>query len=1786
MFWRNLQNILERCLRWAKPTLKNKRCHTPTLLQMEVVECGAAALGIILGYYNRIVPLTELRQACGVSRDGVSALNILKAARNYRLTAKSFKTNLTGLLQLKSPYIVFWNFNHFLVVEGFDKQRVYLNDPATGRRTVSLEEFSGAYTGVVLVLEPSPEFQPGGRKPSTILALWSRLRGSLGALLYCVLAGFLLVIPGLAIPAFSQVFVDNVLIERRYEWLRPLILGIIFTAGLSGFLTLLQLQFLRQMKIKLSVGMKSRYLWHILRLPVSFYDQRYAGEISSRMQLNDSIADMLSGELATTVIAAASIFLYVIVMLQYDVVLTLIAIAFVIINLAALQWVRGRRVDANIKLIQEQGKVRGVEISGLQSMETLKASGLESDFFSRWGGHYAKAINTQQELEETNQTIGVLPSFLSAIASMLLLAVGGLRVMDGALSIGMLIAFLGMMQRFFAPVNNLISLGSELQEMEGNLNRLDDVLRNPIDRQLQEAEGRRQKAGGRRQEAEVGSQESVIILPHSLTSSSAYPLPKLQGYVELRNVTFGYSQIAPPLIENFNLTLKPGQRVALVGGSGSGKSTVAKLLCGLYEPWQGEILFDGKPREQIYRQVLANSISVVEQEILLFAGSVRDNLTLWDTTIPDTHLVRACQDAALHDVILSLPGGYHADLLEGATNLSGGQRQRLEIARALVNNPSILIMDEATSALDAETEKNVNRNLRLRGCTCIIVAHRLSTIRDCDEIIVLHRGKIVQRGSHQQLRQVEGPYLQLIRSEEAGEEAGGRRQEAEGRRQEAEDRSEDLSSLSPLSSLSSSSPSSLLSFSNLKGQHYRFQCNESLVLDDPESIWLVKSGYLALFAIAVNDGVPEGTRRYLFSSTPGQAMFAIAPSNIGKQQEILAVSLEETEILKISRTDFNQLFADANQEVLTLIERWISQFGSVLAGITTPTTPTSLPEIGHLSLAAGQIFQPQQISWVQILQGRARWMGFDDLPFTPACGMLPLAANMWLQANNIVELQSINTADIKDINSLLDGLSQLQTYFLQCVNLLQQQEMDAELLRFQARERLENQVMQETLAELASVLPQPKSNKLNNIGFSSSLDATDPDQGLLMAAGAVGRALGIKICPPAASEDLSRVQDPVEAIARASRIRVRRVQLRDNWWQKDCGAMLAFTLADKLPVALLPVSDTRYQLYVPGEKTPIPVDANIAVALVKTAYAFYRPLPDKKLRTFDLLQFALQGHYKELILVLVMGITISLLGMLTPQATAILIDKAIPDANRGLLSQIAVALVAAAFGGTLFQLALGFATIRLETFADSSTQGAVWDRLLNLKASFFRSFSVGDLDSRVTAISQIRHKLGNTVLKTIFSSLFSLLNLGLLFYYNVSLALIACVVALVNIAVTIISGVLIVRKVRPLLELQGQIFGVMVQLINGVAKLRVAKAEARAFAYWGKQYTHQLKLMLSTQGIEDSVVVINQILPAITTAALFWFATSLIVQSQQTPGGGGLSTGTFLAFNVAFGTFINGATSLSSTVVEVLQVLPLWQRAQPILQAEPEISSAQTDPGRLSGKLVVDRVTFRYRDDGPLTLDNVSIHAQPGEFIAIVGPSGSGKSTLLRLLLGFEFPKSGTIYYDGQDLASLDVHAVRRQLGVVLQNSRLMSASIFENIASGALVTMDEAWEAAQMAGLADDIAAMPMQMHTIVSEGGSNLSGGQRQRLLIARALVLKPRILLFDEATSALDNRTQAIVSESLQKLKVTRVAIAHRLSTIQNADRIYVLAGGKVVQQGSFAELTNQPGLFAQLMMQQLL
>ena len=561
------------------------RVKTPTVLQMEATECGAAALGIILGYYDRIVPLAELRAECGVSRDGSKADKIILAARRYGMEADGYKIELEGIPEEEPPFIVFGNFNHFLVVEGFDKRRVFLNDPASGRRQVSWEEFDRSFTGVALEIRPGPEFTKGGRKPSIILSLFDRLRGSFGAILYLICAGFLLVVPGLALPVFSQIFVDRILIENMTDWLRPLLLGMAIATLLQGIITLVQLRFLRKLKVKLAVEMSAGFYQHVLNLPARFYAQRFAGEISSRVGINTDVADVLSGELATTAIDAVMVVFYGAVMFAYDSILTLIGIAAAIGNVLVLQWMARKRVDGNMRLVQDRGKMTGVEISAIQSIETLKASALESSFFTGWSGYYAKVTNIQQELATYNQILGTLPTLLAALTSTLILIVGGWRVMSGSLTIGMLVAFQALMVRFQEPVNTLVGFASLLQELEGDLTRLDDALNNQIDVELDRSD-----------------------------KTENRPFRQLSGRVELKNVTFGYSPVDPPLITDFSLSLEPGQRVALVGATGSGKSTITKLICGLYQPWQGEILLDGIPRRQIPRQVLARSLSLVEQE--------------------------------------------------------------------------------------------------------------------------------------------------------------------------------------------------------------------------------------------------------------------------------------------------------------------------------------------------------------------------------------------------------------------------------------------------------------------------------------------------------------------------------------------------------------------------------------------------------------------------------------------------------------------------------------------------------------------------------------------------------------------------------------------------------------------------------------------------------------------------------------------------------------------------------------------------------------------------------------------------------------------------------------------------------------------------------------------------------------------------------------------------------------------------------------------------------------------
>ncbi|MGA9380193.1 MAG: NHLP bacteriocin export ABC transporter permease/ATPase subunit [Phormidium sp.] len=972
--------------------------------------------------------------------------------------------------------------------------------------------------------------------------------------------------------------------------------------------------------------------------------------------------------------------------------------------------------------------------------------------------------------------------------------------------------------------------------------------------------------------------------------------------------------------------------------------------------------------------------------------------------------------------------------------------------------------------------------------------------------------------------------------------------------------------------------------SNLIKSLHNFKGNQPLLLDNTQRVWVVESGTMAIFVTKVVAGEAIGDRHYLFSISVGEAFFGVplwgeeTPENVEFDKNyqsfnygILAVAIQESVVLELDFADLFAQIATGDTEAILLLEGWIDRISKLLAtpAISNPKNKVQLPNNIQHKLSKGQLLEASSkgIFWVKFDRGSTAWMGIEEFKLDAKSLWFPLAASTWVETLNLAEFHTSITEEITE--ELFPCLALFHTYAFRYLQIIHQQKLADEIQQFQQLQQLNCQVTENTFNYLASAL-QPQQLQLE-------------ETPLLIAVGAVARAMGITIRPPIKSENLQRI-DPVEAIAITSNIRIRRVTLKGEWWKQEHNPLLAFT-TDNHPVALLVDKSKgyRYLLFDPETRTRTLLNKNIAATLASEAYIFYRPLPQVINKAFEVFRFGVKGYETETIKIIIVGIVGTILGMAVPQATAILINQAIPNGDRLLLLQLALGLLAVSLGKTAFNLYQGLVALRISNGINSTLQIAIWDRLLRLKPSLIRQFTTGDLLVRIMSISQIYSIFSGATQRTLLSGLFSLLNLGLMFIYDLKLTLVAIAVTLLAVILTTISSFILLGKERRQEELSGEIQGLVVQLINGVPKLRVAVAESRAFAAWARKYSEQNQLTQEIIQVNDIVSVFNELLSLVSLILLYWFGF-LAIQASQT-GESNLSLGTFLAFNAAFGIFFGGVTSLSNTLIKIIEIAPLWERSQPILQGKLEFDEHKANPGRLSGKIVLENITFRYREDSPVILHKVNIYADPGEFIAIVGPSGSGKSTIFRLLLGFETPQNGKVYYDGQDLAGLDLQAVRRQLGVVLQNGRVTQGSILENITGGALVSVEEAWEAARMAGLAEDIELMPMGMQTIVSEGGTNLSGGQRQRVLIARSLIFKPPIILLDEATSYLDNSTQAIVTESLEKMNATRIIIAHRLSTIRHADRIYVLESGRILQVGSFTELVQQPGLFAKLVARQL-
>lgn len=938
---------------------------------------------------------------------------------------------------------------------------------------------------------------------------------------------------------------------------------------------------------------------------------------------------------------------------------------------------------------------------------------------------------------------------------------------------------------------------------------------------------------------------------------------------------------------------------------------------------------------------------------------------------------------------------------------------------------------------------------------------------------------------------------------------------------------------------------------------------ETFSLNQVGKAWFVDQGNIDIFAVKLIDGQFVGARHHVCRANNSDCLLGCDPFPDDMGYGLLAVATPGTQFYQL---DLQTLTAVTRLRVL---ESWVSLLTRNAPMRAQPKLYLTVDQANSMPLKKGAMLSTDgAVAWVMCTKGALAFLGRTNQVISADSSVFPLRHDTWLEALDEAVVESCDVEKLLHDTNIWEVASAYTTLILRNFLETKEEVERSEIARLKLKTVNSSAVMENALAGFNEIL-----------GSKSVPLVASADDALLAACKLIGEKLSITFVAASAS---SRIRnDPVENIAMASSVRVRTVALKGDWWAKDNGPMLAFYGEEKLPVALLPVQDKTYQWCDPHTGVSLPLSADIAGQLAPFAHIFYRTFAPVSLNAIDLIKFGRVGLKRDVLLVLMIGVALGLVGMIVPILTGKLFDSVIPSADRAELWQMAVILIAVAVASSAFQYARSVAMLRIEGKMDSGIQAAIWDRVLNLPVPFFREYSAGDLAVRVNGINTIRQALSGAAVTSILAGISSCFSFALLFYYSVTLALIASGLVLVAIVVTMVFGYMMLRYDRQLSAVQGKISGMVLQYLGGIAKLKVSGAETRAFANWAKDFAFQETLSYKSGAIGNVAATFFAILPVMFSMIIF-AAIAYLMKKAQGPV---LTTGEFIAFTAAFGSFLAAAVGLSNTLLSLVNIVPIYERAKPILQTLPEIDQSSVDPGELSGKIEVASVSFRYSQDGPAILDEICFSILPGEFVAIVGPSGSGKSTLIRMLLGFEKPSSGAIYYDGQDLADLAPRAVRRQFGVVLQNGQLMTGDIFTNIVGASMLTLDDAWEAARLCGLDEDIKAMPMGMYTVVSEGGSTLSGGQRQRIMIARAIAHRPRILIFDEATSALDNRTQAIVSKSLEQLKATRIVIAHRLSTIVNADRILVIENGKVIQQGKYDELIRVEGQFKELAKRQI-
>ena len=941
--------------------------------------------------------------------------------------------------------------------------------------------------------------------------------------------------------------------------------------------------------------------------------------------------------------------------------------------------------------------------------------------------------------------------------------------------------------------------------------------------------------------------------------------------------------------------------------------------------------------------------------------------------------------------------------------------------------------------------------------------------------------------------------------------------------------------------------------------------NKQLILNNQDKIWIVKEGKVDVFSVEQEKGELKGSRNYLFSAEKNSLLFGIDTDKYGKNVYLVCAGLTGTRVVGYSKNAFFDKISDKKllPKIIELVNDWIIRIAQTITReIISPKNYIGIEEIGEIVLEEDNIaLSKAGIKWIKPFEGEIVCGYNDETLSTFKESFFPVSGNLWVRSKGSSKIRTYDTTGLIKEKDFIDIIEKYNIYIIELVIKNYFRKQEDEKTRINRKINRDQLFMEQALGKFSSIL-SPKKIEEEKI-------EEDP---LIYACKLVGKAMKVEMKAPL------KGKVDLKSIIRCSKIRSRSVLLNEDWWYSDNGPLLGFLEDSKKPVALIPITPASYMMY-EINKDGILVDAAVSKTITPFAYMFYASFPGKELKIMDMLKLGLKSLWtSDIVMVLVASVLCGLIGMVTPYITGLLFDNVLPSSQRGQLMQLGMFLLVAAIANFAFQFTRSFVMIRVETRMDSSIQSAVWDRLLNLPVPFFRNYTAGDLAMRANGINEIRRQLSGATVSSMLSGVFSLFNFILMFYYSKGLALIALLLSAIAIIISYITGYITTKYQRKITQIEGKLSGLVLQLINGIIKFRISGAEKRAFYQWSDEYSKSRINKFKSSTTANIVITFNSVFPIIASMVFF----GIVVMGNFKK----ISTGNFLAFNSAFTTFLNGMLTLLGTYISILNIFPLYERARPILEGKPEIDDDKAEPEELKGGIEISQICFRYDENGQKILNNVNVKVNPGEFVAVVGPSGSGKSTLLRILLGFEIPESGTIFYDGQDLSTINIKSVRSQLGVVLQNGKVMTGSIFSNIVGTyAHLTVDDAWEAAEMSGFAADIREMPMGMHTMVNEGGGTLSGGQRQRLLISRAIANKPRIIFFDEATSALDNRTQEIVSKSLDNLNATRLVIAHRLSTIMNADKIIVIEKGVVVQEGTYKELIDQKGPFADLAKRQL-